>query len=61
MTSYLKRAPKPLAVFAANDNHAIEVFESCETLEFKVPEDVAIVGAENCLLAPTAPPSVLPP
>jgi LacI family transcriptional regulator len=54
LVSYLKLAPKPLAVFAASGNLAIEVLECCETVKLKVPKDVAIVGAENCLLAPDA-------
>jgi LacI family transcriptional regulator len=54
LTAKLKRLPKPLAVFAANDEHAIEVLECCESAGMKVPEEVAIVGAENYLLAPDA-------
>jgi LacI family transcriptional regulator len=48
----LKQAPKALAVFAANDQHALEVLEACELARLAVPEQVAIVGAENYLLAP---------
>lgn len=54
LTQQLKLAPKPLAVFAANDDQAIEVLEACEAVGLSVPEDVAIVGAENYLLAPDA-------
>lgn len=50
----LKRLSRPLAVFAANDQHALDVLESCEMAGLKVPDDVAIVGAENYLLAPDA-------
>jgi len=52
----MKRAPKPLAVFAANDQLALDVLESCENIGIGVPEQVAIVGAENYLLAPDAMP-----
>lgn len=48
----LKKACKPLAVFAANDEHALEVLEACEMAQLSVPEEVAIVGAGNYLLAP---------
>jgi len=48
----MKRAPKPLAVFAANDQQALDVLESCESIGITIPEQVAIVGAENSLLAP---------
>jgi LacI family transcriptional regulator len=50
----LKKMPKPLAVFAANDQQAVDVVESCEIAGLLVPDDVAIVGAENYLLAPDA-------
>lgn len=50
----MKRAIKPLAVFAANDAHALDLLESCQAAGIAVPEDVAIVGAENYLLAPDA-------
>ena len=52
LVAHLKQSPKPLAVFAANDDHALEVLDSCEAVHLNVPEDVAIVGMENNLLAP---------
>jgi LacI family transcriptional regulator len=52
--SQLKPAPKPLAIFAANDEQALDVLDSCESAGLHVPEQVAIVGAENYLLAPDA-------
>lgn len=52
LATHLKQAPKPLAVFAANDGHAMEVLEVCEMNKLSVPEQVAIVGMENNLLAP---------
>jgi LacI family transcriptional regulator, galactose operon repressor len=54
LAAELKRAPKPLAVFAANDEHALEVLDACEDTRLAVPEEVAIVGAENFLLAADA-------
>ena len=47
----LKRAPKPLALFAATDNHAVEALEICESLGLAVPEQVSIVGVDDSLLA----------
>lgn len=52
--AHMKRAAKPLAVFAANDDQALDVLDSCESVHIAVPEQVAIVGAENSLLAPGA-------
>ncbi|HVR35470.1 MAG TPA: DNA-binding transcriptional regulator [Methylomirabilota bacterium] len=54
LASRLKDSPKPLAVFAANDEQALDVLEACERALLAVPEQVAIVGAENNLLAPDA-------
>jgi LacI family transcriptional regulator, galactose operon repressor len=54
LVAQLKPAPKPLAIFAANDEQALNVLESCESAGLNVPEQVAIIGAENYLLAPDA-------
>jgi LacI family transcriptional regulator len=54
LVAEMKRAPKPLAVFAATDQLALDVLESCESIGIGIPEQVAIVGAENYLLAPDA-------
>jgi LacI family transcriptional regulator len=51
LVTQLKALPKPLGVFAANDDQALDVLESCESAGLAVPEQVAIVGAENNLLA----------
>jgi LacI family transcriptional regulator len=47
----LKQAPKPLAVYAATDEHALEVVEVCESLGVAVPEQISIIGMDNSLLA----------
>src|SRR6516162_2374988 len=47
----IKRAPKPVGVFAASDGLALEILETCEAEGIAVPEEVAIVGAGNNLLA----------
>jgi LacI family transcriptional regulator len=54
LTTEVKRLPKPLAIFAANDQQALDILESCENIGIAVPEQVAVVGAENYLLAPDA-------
>ena len=50
----IKKAPKPLALFAANDQHALDVLEAAEKCGVAVPDQVAVVGAENYLLAADA-------
>ena len=54
IAAQMRRATKPLAVFAANDEQALDVLECCQAAGITVPEQVAIVGAENYLLAPDA-------
>jgi LacI family transcriptional regulator len=54
LSTHIKQAPKPMGIFAANDEHALHVLEACETAKIPVPEQAAIVGAENYLLAPDA-------
>ena len=50
----LRLSQQPLAVFAADDQHAVEVLDACEFAGLIVPDQVAIVGAGNALLAPEA-------
>jgi len=47
----LKSAPKPVGIFAASDGLALELLETCEANGITVPDQVAIVGAGNSLLA----------
>jgi LacI family transcriptional regulator len=54
LATQMKQAAKPLAVLAANDQQALDVLESCDSAGIKIPEEVAIVGTENYLLAPDA-------
>lgn len=51
LAAQLKRAPKPLALFAATDDHALEVLEICESIGLAVPGEVSIIGADNSLRA----------
>jgi len=47
----LKSAPKPVGIFAASDGLALELLETCEANGIAVPDQVAIIGAGNSLLA----------
>ena len=47
----LKKAPKPLAVFAPTDWMAFDLLETCESSGLAVPNQIAIVGSDNSLLA----------
>jgi len=47
----LRKMDKPVGIFAASDGLALELLETCEAVGITVPEEVAIVGAGNSLLA----------
>jgi LacI family transcriptional regulator len=51
LMNQVRRLPKPVGVFAASDGLALEMLETCEEAGIAVPEEVAIVGAGNNLLA----------
>jgi LacI family transcriptional regulator len=51
LASELKSQRTPVGVFAATDDHALEVLEICESAGLAVPEQVAIIGVDNSLLA----------
>jgi LacI family transcriptional regulator len=43
----MKKVPKPMAIFAPSDVTCVHVMQSAMALGLKVPEDVAILGANN--------------
>lgn len=43
----LKKLPKPVAIFAQNDEFAAELIEACMDGELPVPEEVAVLGVRN--------------
>jgi LacI family transcriptional regulator len=47
LVEQLKHAPKPLAVMAQNDDSAILVLYACIDAGISVPEEVAVIGADN--------------
>lgn len=51
LATQLRNAPKPLALFAATDDQALEVLETCEAARLAVPEQVSIIGVDNSLPA----------
>ncbi|WP_165423077.1 GntR family transcriptional regulator [Ktedonosporobacter rubrisoli] len=44
---YLQQAEKPAAVFACNDDQAIEFLHVLHTIGLKVPDDIALVGFDD--------------
>jgi LacI family transcriptional regulator len=51
MTRLMGLDPRPTAVFVANDLMAIGAMEAARSMGLRVPEDVAVVGADDIQLA----------
>jgi LacI family transcriptional regulator len=47
LASWMSRLPKPIGVFACDDDRGRDVLEACKLAGLKVPEDVAVVGVDN--------------
>ncbi len=47
MSRWLLRLPKPLAVFAANDERGRQVLNACLAADLPVPYEVAVLGVNN--------------
>lgn len=50
MSAWLKKLPKPVAVMACNDMRALEVLSAAQTAGLLVPEEVAVLGANNDII-----------
>ena len=44
---WLRSLPKPVALFACDDHHALHISETCKINEIAVPDEVAILGVDN--------------
>lgn len=47
IAAWVRKQPRPLALFACNDVCAQQVLNACREDGIKVPEDVAVVGVDN--------------
>lgn len=47
LIAWLTGLPKPIGIFAGNDQLGVRLLEACQTAGLSVPEEVAVVGAEN--------------
>ena len=47
LTAWLKKLPKPIAIFACNDDRAVYILEACKSIKINVPEEVAVLGVDN--------------
>jgi len=49
--AWLKKLPKPAAVFAVDDNIATDVLELCRFQKIMVPDELCVLGVDNDTLA----------
>jgi len=47
LCQWIKQLPKPIGIFAANDQRGHQIIDACNTTGFRVPEDVAVLGDDN--------------
>lgn len=47
IAEWLRRQPRPLALFACNDIRAQQVLNACREHGIRVPEEVAVMGVDN--------------
>jgi len=47
LVAWLLELPKPVGIFAASDQLGVRLLDACQRAGVAVPEEVAIVGAEN--------------
>lgn len=45
--AWVNSLPKPVGIFACNDDRGQHILETCKLLKLKVPEDLAVIGVDN--------------
>ncbi len=47
LMDYLRKLPKPVAIFGQSDDWAGEIIQACEDANVKIPSDIAVLGVRN--------------
>lgn len=47
LDKWLLSLPKPVALFACDDNFALQVSEICKMNNIKIPQDISLLGVDN--------------
>lgn len=47
LANWLVYLPKPIALFACDDNFALQVSEMCKVNNINIPEDLSLLGVDN--------------
>jgi len=47
VSDWINSLPKPIGIFACNDDHGQHILEVCKLINLNVPEDAAVIGVDN--------------
>ncbi len=47
LTGWLKKLPRPCALFAASDSIAETAISACKLAKISIPQDIAVIGVDN--------------
>lgn len=47
LTEWVRSLPKPVGIMACNDRHGVYVIDACRRCNAAVPDEVAVLGADN--------------
>ncbi|MCX7797167.1 MAG: DNA-binding transcriptional regulator [Melioribacter sp.] len=47
LINWIKSLPKPIGIFACNDDRGQHILEVCKIMGLKVPDDIAVIGVDN--------------
>ncbi len=47
LINWIKSLPKPIGIFACNDDRGQHILEVCKLMNIKIPDDVAVIGVDN--------------
>lgn len=45
--NWIEKLPKPVGIFACNDDRGQHILEVCKLLNLKIPEEVSVIGVDN--------------
>jgi LacI family transcriptional regulator len=47
ISAWLAKLPRPVGVFACNDERGIAVLDACRRINARVPDEIAVIGVDN--------------
>ena len=47
LTEWIRTLPTPIGIFCCNDERGASVLEVCQKLKLRVPDEIAVLGADN--------------